>query len=370
MSENLEIPMPGPDLTDALLGRTQHLADCQTWLREVLGSMPECLVAVDERGTIIAANPAAREMLGEPPGGLSGTPLGVPVGNNGARLQLRTARGEDLLTEVHTLVPGPTPGPVSLLVLREAGHRGQRENIQEQLEVLGYAIGHDLREPLRMVAGYLELLEDRAGDRLEGDLADFLDYAREGAHRLDAMLASLRDYARAAKGEITFDPVDLEAVVEDVATNLNLVIEDQGARIERGTLPTVLGERALLTQLVQNLVANAIKHQEPGRTPEARIDATAEGHKWRITVEDNGPGIPESEQDRIFEMFKSVGAKNGDATGMGLAICEIVAQRHGTRIEVDSTLGEGTTFSFTLPAARPSQPSPSAPSRVQGDPRS
>ncbi|WP_137288515.1 PAS domain-containing sensor histidine kinase [Natronorubrum halophilum] len=233
-------------------------------------------------------------------------------------------------------------------------HEYQRrlEASNERLEQFAYAVSHDLQEPLRMVTSYLQLLEYRYTDELDEDADDFIEFAVDGAERMEAMIEGLLSYSRVDTQGNSIGSVDIEAVLDDVLIDLEMRIEEADAEITSESLPTVAGDASQLRQLFQNLVDNAIEYsgEEP---PRVAISATREGDEWLISVSDEGIGIDSADEDRVFEVFERLHSHEEHAgTGIGLALCRRIVERHGGEIWVDSDSGDGTTFSFTLPAVR------------------
>ena len=221
------------------------------------------------------------------------------------------------------------------------------ERSNAELERFAYVASHDLKEPLRMIRSYLDLLERRYGGELDDDADEFIGYAVDGATRMQRMIDDLLSYSRIDTQELRFEPVDCEEVFERVETDLTVVIDESDADIEIGSLPTVEGDRDQLTQLFQNLVSNAIKYAGEG-PPRIRVSARSDGDTHVIEVSDDGVGIEEDRLAEVFEIF-TTGA-GSSSTGIGLSICEKIANRHGGAITIDSEPGSGTTVSVALPA--------------------
>jgi PAS domain S-box-containing protein len=220
----------------------------------------------------------------------------------------------------------------------------------EELERFAYVASHDLMEPLRMMASYAQLLDRRYRKQLDADAGDFIDFIVSGAKRMKLLLDDLLAYARAGRADEPLELVPLEQVLEDVVANLQVLIEEKHAVIEHGRLPIVKCHRSEMTRLLQNLVGNALKFGVGGRVPQVRIAASDAGTAWIFSVADNGIGIPREHFDRIFVLFQRLHAREAYAgTGIGLAICKKIVERHGGRIWVESEPGVGTTFSFTVP---------------------
>ncbi|RKD97807.1 sensor histidine kinase [Halopiger aswanensis] len=241
----------------------------------------------------------------------------------------------------------------------------QLEASNEQLEQFAAAASHDLQEPLRMVTSYLQLLERRYGDDLDEDCTEFLEFAVDGAERMDAMIDGLLEYSRVDTQGDSFDAVDLDAVLEDVCTDLQFKIEETDATITRESLPTVEGDGRQLRQVFQNLVSNALEYSGD-ESPRVHVSAEREGVEgaWTISVRDEGVGIDPDEAHRVFGVFQRLhSADEQEGSGIGLALCERIVERHGGDIWVDSEPGEGSTFRFTLPP-RGEGPDASAPGIV------
>ncbi|GAB3668129.1 PAS domain S-box protein [Halopiger thermotolerans] len=226
------------------------------------------------------------------------------------------------------------------------------EQSNERLERFAYAASHDLQEPLRMVTSYLQLLEKRYADAFDEDGQEFLEFAVDGAERMREMIDGLLEYSRVETRGDSFEPTDLNAVVEEVLADLQFSIEESDAEIAVEDLPQLEADASQLRQVFQNLLSNAITYSgdEP---PQIRIAADRRGNEWVISVEDRGIGIDPDDQDRVFTIFDRLHSRaEYDGTGIGLALCERIVERHGGEIWVDSEPGEGSTFSFTLPASR------------------
>ncbi|ELY71056.1 PAS domain-containing sensor histidine kinase [Natrinema versiforme] len=225
------------------------------------------------------------------------------------------------------------------------------EESNKRLEQFAYAASHDLQEPLRMVSSYLQLIESRYADALDADGEEFLEFAVEGAERMRNMIDGLLEYSRIETQGDPLEPTDLDSVLESVLTDLQLRIEESGAEIETAALPRVEGDANQLRQVFQNLLSNAIEYsgEEP---PRISVDARRRGGEWVISVRDEGIGIDSDDRDRVFEVFQRLHSRGKYAgTGIGLALCQRIVERHGGEIWVESEPGEGATFSFTLPAA-------------------
>jgi light-regulated signal transduction histidine kinase (bacteriophytochrome) len=233
--------------------------------------------------------------------------------------------------------------------VREVTERLERSNAE--LERFAYAASHDLREPLRMVTSYLDLLETRHGDDLPADARELVAVAADGADRMKGMIRGLLEYSRVDTRGREPEPTPLEGVIEDAVRNLEVAVAESDARIDLGDLPTVRGDARQLTHLFQNLLSNAIKYAGDG-PPRIAVSAERDGEDWRVAVADDGVGMDPDEADRAFELFERLGARGEvEGTGMGLALCEKIVDRHGGEIRIDTAPGEGTTVEVALPAA-------------------
>ncbi|MEO0034545.1 MAG: hypothetical protein RLZZ501_568 [Pseudomonadota bacterium] len=238
-----------------------------------------------------------------------------------------------------------------------SGRKAAEQRLLEsnaELEQFAYVASHDLREPLRMVASYLGMIERKLGPGIAPDLKEYLGYAVDGARRMDALILDLLEYSRVGRDAPHTRRFALGEVIARAAGNLKVAIEESGAElfVAGGELIAEAdGEDCL--RVLQNLIANAIKYCPPDRQPGISISCRSEGEMIAVSVADNGIGIPDSQFERIFRMFQRLHGRRdyGGGTGIGLAICKKSVERMGGAIRVASTVGMGSTFTFTLPAA-------------------
>lgn len=220
----------------------------------------------------------------------------------------------------------------------------------EELEQFAYVASHDLQEPLRMVSSYCQLLQRRYQDKLDEDANEFIGFAVDGAARMQQLINALLSYSRVGRSDRPKKAVDLAEAAATAQRDLQKAIEENGATLHIGTLPSVKGDAVELRQLLQNLIANAIKFRGEA-PPEVRINADREGDLWIVSVSDNGIGIEPDYAERIFLIFQRLHTRDAyPGTGIGLSVCKKIVERHGGQLWVESDGKNGSTFFFTLPA--------------------
>jgi PAS domain S-box-containing protein len=237
---------------------------------------------------------------------------------------------------------------VSELRLAEMTEELQRSNAE--LEQFAYVASHDLQEPLRMVASYVQLLERRYRDKLDDEAVDFINFAVDGAKRMQAMINDLLDYSRVTRKGRPFASVDTRRAVDEALANLSGLVQETGALIDIGGLPNLEGDDRQIVRLFQNLIGNALKYRSPERRAEISISAIVKDGQMIFSVKDNGIGISPEFHDRIFVLFQRLHTrKEYPGTGIGLSLCRKIVERHGGQIWLETTPGQSTCFYFSFP---------------------
>ncbi len=271
--------------------------------------------------------------------------------------------GDVIWVRVTNSLPSGSDGqaPWLISVVEEITQRKQAEESlahttealarsNQDLEQFAYVASHDLQEPLRMVAGYLQLLSERYRGQLDEKADKFIAYAVDGAERMSGLIRDLLAYSRVSSGGERLCAISAEEALDFAVENLAAAIKDSGAAVRHEPLPMVQADGAQLRQLFQNLVGNAIKFRSPDRKAEIQVSAIKDADGWLFTVSDNGIGFDQRYQDKMFLIFQRLQSRGKyPGTGIGLAICKRIVERHGGRIWANSTPGQGSTFYFTLP---------------------
>ncbi len=334
----------------------QELRRSEEMLRLMFESTSDGIVITDPALTIIETNTAAPRLLGyaskEELIGKSAIPF----------MSTDTESGSELHTEFSVSQlrdpAGNTTGFIGIcrdITERKRAEKKLKETMEDlarsnqELEQFAYVASHDLQEPLRMVSSYTQLLARRYKGKLEPDADEFIEFAVDGCNRMMGMIQALLVYSRVGTRGKDFEPVNCEDVFDKALSNLQVAIEEKGAEVTHDPLPTVPGDDTQLLQLFQNLIGNAIKFCDEEQ-PRVHVSATEHDEDWLFSFSDNGIGIDPQFKERIFVIFQRLHGKGEyKGTGIGLAVCKRIVERHGGRIWVKSEPGKGATFCFTIP---------------------
>ena len=238
--------------------------------------------------------------------------------------------------------------------LRRANEALERSNVE--LQQFAYIASHDLQTPLRNISGFIQLIKLNYVDKLDDQAKDWIRRTIQSCEQMHTLIRDVLAYSRVDSKARPFQSIPLREAFEDAFSALETSIYELGGRVTCGELPTVMGDRSQLAQLLQNLIGNGLKYHgsEP---PHVHVSATRQGHEWVISVKDNGIGIALRHQERIFEIFRRLhNQQEYPGTGIGLAICRRVVHRHGGRLWVESEVGRGSNFLFTIPRQTPTPP--------------
>jgi PAS domain S-box-containing protein len=241
---------------------------------------------------------------------------------------------------------------ISQLKQTETSLAAQAEALRKsniELERFAYTVSHDLREPVRTINSFGQLLINKCSDQLDADGNDFVGFIADAAQRLDQQIKDLLEFSRVGRQQTPFQIAECQSIVQKAIQNLQASIEEKNAKITVDELPTVNGQPAQLSLLFQNLIANAIKFNDKD-TAIIHLSARERGTGWLFSVADNGIGIEAEFTEQIFQVFRRLHARDKyPGTGIGLAICERVVEQHGGKIWIESQPGEGSTVYFTIP---------------------
>ncbi len=350
-------------------------------LEQLLKNVSDAIIITDSNLHIIGWNPAAEDIYGWKADEVLGKPemeflettypqninqshllkdLNIKDSWNAEVIQ-KHKNNEDIniLTSISSLKneKGDFNGTIAInrdITLRKKAEEKAEEQAREleksnaELEHFAYVASHDLREPLRMITSFLQLLQQRYNDKLDEDAQEFIEFAVDGARRLDDMINDLLEYSRVKK-ERDFIPVNCEKVLENTLMLLKVPIDENNALITHDTLPTLMGDEKLMVQLFQNLISNSIKYRGHNH-PHIHISATKEETHYLFSIKDNGIGIDSKHLKRIFTIFQRLHKQDEyEGTGIGLAIVQKIVQQFGGEIWAESEPEKGSTFYFTIP---------------------
>ena len=361
----------------------EHLGQMEGRYRGLLEAAPDAMVVVNQGGEIVLLNVQAENQFGYPRDELIGQQVKniIPEGfaerliaddlrsaadalaqqiGTGIELSGRRHDGSEFPIEIMLSPLESADGILVTAAIRDISVRkAAEENLllnvaelnrsNEELGQFAYIASHDLQEPLRMVTSYTQLLSRRYKGQLDADADEFIAFAVDGAIRMQQLIEDLLAFSRVATTGNELVDTSSEFAIEQALQNLHWAIKDSGALVTHDPLPTVQADGMQLVQLFQNLIGNAIKYQNPG-IPRVHISAVLDGGtRWKFAIKDNGLGIDPQFFERIFGMFQRLHKRDEfSGTGIGLAICKKIVDRHGGDLSVESTIGQGSTFSFAL----------------------
>ncbi|KIM00528.1 Phytochrome two-component sensor histidine kinase Cyanobacterial phytochrome B [Paramagnetospirillum magnetotacticum MS-1] len=351
-------------------------------IRSILNASADAVMLFQPDGTLLAVNDVMADRFGCAAEQLVGTSLwdlfppdvaesrrraSLAVLENGVPNHILDHRGSSYFDNSIYPVAGPDGRADRLAVFSRditdkvnseakiATYITEVERSNAELEQFAYVASHDLREPLRMISSYLSLLERRYGDRLDGDGLEFIGFARDGAKRMDLLVLDLLDLSRIERKGDPIVPMPIMPSVQLALTNLGMTIKDNSATITTDDViyPSwVLGDPTQIMRLFQNLIGNSLKYRKPDSDPVIQIGGRPLDGYWQFSIGDNGIGIASEYFERVFGIFQRLHTREKyDGTGIGLAVCKKIIERHRGRIWVESIPGEGSTFHFTLPCA-------------------
>ena len=343
----------------------RQLRDSEQRYRALFDLAPDA-VLVHADGVIRLANPFAARLLGAAsPESLVGKALASLIlpGQPGEQT-LQRLDGASVAADLTTSAIAFGDQTATMVIARDISARKtieqtlvrQDEELKRsnaELEQFAYVASHDLREPLRMVSSYVALLERRFADKLDADGRDFIAFAKDGAQRMDRLILDLLEYSRIGRRSQPSSQVPLAQAVAEALANLEVAVADAGASVTVAKdLPAVMGDSDELMRLFQNLIGNALKYRSPDRPAVVGVTCRRDGDDWLLAVTDNGIGIDADSLERVFGIFQRLHARSQfEGTGIGLAICRKIVERHGGRIWVQSVPGQGSEFLFRLPVA-------------------
>lgn len=374
-----------------MIDALQRTTVSKEYVDQILANMLDTLLVVDQEARIRTVNRATCELLGFQEAELVGQPVSRVIVEE-ARAQESAPASEEPMFKSQALarlveegivqnqeldyrardgrhIPmlfsgalmhHQTMGRVAVTVARDITERKRAEaelarqaaelaRSNQELEQFAYVASHDLREPLRKVASFAQLLTDRYRGRLDAQADKFIGYIIDGAVRMQALIEDLLAYSRVGRGDLQKEETDCNLLLQDVLSDLEQAIRDAHAQITSEPLPILRIHRIQMGQLLQNLISNAIKFHGP-EPPQVHLSTERNGSHWRFSVRDNGIGIDPGSAERVFGMFQRLHTRaEYPGTGIGLAVCKKIVELHGGRIWLESAVGRGTTFYFTIP---------------------
>ncbi|CAA6605407.1 Signal transduction histidine kinase [Rhodospirillaceae bacterium LM-1] len=371
---------------DSELCEAQRCLELALWrYASLFNNSPIGYLLIDEKGFLREVNAKGAALLSSPPEPLHGMPLEAFIepefrpgfGRHLSQIFQGFGGQIELTLKAPDTLPMPVIlqsslmedarsglGPMCLSAVLDISSRKEAERIlalrteelarsNEDLERFAYVISHDLQEPLRNIGNYVQMLARRYKGRLDDDADTFIGFVTDGVARLSSMIRDLLSFSRITTQCQAPEPVDSGAALLDALANLESAIQESSAEICIETMPGVIADRMQLVSLFQNLLGNALKYRTPAKKPMIRIATRRVGKRWLFSITDNGVGIEHHQFERLFTLFQRIDPHGHvPGSGIGLAVCKRIVERHGGEIWVESTPGQGSAFYFTLEAAQ------------------
>ncbi|HET7897036.1 MAG TPA: ATP-binding protein [Flavisolibacter sp.] len=328
----------------------------------ILNHLLDGVLIVDKEGTILYANKTAEKLFSQPAEKLAGQSFGFPVAP-GEVQQVELVKNGELATVQMLASALPWNGQdACLLSIRDITdllkvsqeleqQKQQLESANSELEQYASLASHDLKEPLRKIMLYSEMLLEKLDTSPKTDIHKHLTKILDAAVRMRTLMNGIAEFAKTNNGSNDFTTVNLNEVVADVLTDLEMMMVEKQAKVTVGKLPTIQAVKVQMHQLFLNIISNAIKYAKPDTPPQIQIEQTQNNDGAEITITDNGIGFDSTHAEKVFQPFQRLRNVNDGGSGMGLAICKKIVEAHGGTIAVKSKAGDGSSFVFRLPVS-------------------
>ena len=341
---------------------TRELQASESRFHNLVFNSPDGILIVDPNGIVRFVNPAAEVLFGRPAAELMDASFGFPVvAGETTELEILHKTGQPAVVDMRVVHTGWEGQPALLASLRDVTRRKQTElqlkqyaddleRSNQELQDFAHVISHDLQAPLRTIFQFCQLLQTNLKGQLDAKSEEYFGYVIDGGRRMSDMINAVLEYSRIGSRDHSLEPTDFTAVFDEAVANLQVEIAEAGATVTHDPLPTIPGDATQLVQLLQNLIGNAIKFRRDDEPPRVCFTAAQQRNEWRFKLSGNGIGIAPGQAERIFKIFHRLHADSEySGTGIGLAICQKIVERHGGQIRVESQPGPGSVFCFTMP---------------------